>query len=199
MDAANFPDSSDDRRDVTIEGHSYDGIQEFDNPMPAWWVWLFVACIAFAPIYVLGVHVFGYINTYEGDLIESEKDLQVIKDTYAAAHPAFVADPTTLTSYLGKPEAIAAGGILFAQQCKSCHGEQGQGIIGPNLTDKYWLHGESDVDLFNTISKGVLEKGMPPWEAMFSPEQRAQLIAFIRSIEGTNPPNAKAPQGKLYE
>jgi len=199
MNTSNLPESPDGGHDKTIQGHNYDGIQEYDNPMPAWWVWIFVACVAFAPIYVLGVHVFGFINTYEDDLAESEHELQVVREAYAAAHPAFVADEATLASYQGKPDQIAAGAALFGQQCKSCHGENGQGLIGPNLTDKYWLHGNTDVDLFNTISKGVLDKGMPPWEAVFTPEQRAQLIAFIRSIAGTMPADAKAPQGDLYE
>ncbi len=85
------------------------------------------------------------------------------------------------------------------QYCMPCHGDQGQGLIGPNLTDAYWLHGNTDVDLFNVITRGVVEKGMTAWESTLSAEQRAQLVSFIRSLAGTTPPGAKEPQGTLYE
>ena len=67
------------------------------------------------------------------------------------------------------------------------------------MTDAYWIHGNTNTDIFNVISKGVIEKGMAPWENVYTPEQRAELVAFIQSIQGTNPPNAKAPEGELVE
>lgn len=183
---------------VAIEGHSYDGIQEFDNPMPGWWVWIFVATIVFTPIYVLGVHVYGFINSYEDDLAEGQQELQVMREAYAAANPTFDADSTTLAVYASDPAQVAAGATAYATYCAACHGDQGQGLIGPNLTDAYWIHGGSDVDLYNVVTRGVVERGMAPWEAVLTPEQRAQVVAFIRSLQGTNPPGAKEPQGVEY-
>lgn len=185
--------------DVTIQGHNYDGIREYDNPMPGWWVWLFWLTIVFAPIYFLGVHVFGFINTYEEDLAANQQELQEMRDAYAAAHPSFSADAETLARYVADPAQAEAGKATFMLYCMPCHGDQGQGLIGPNLTDNYWLHGNTDVEIFTTITNGVVEKGMTAWENTLTAEQRAQLVAYIRSIAGTNPPGAKEPQGTLYE
>lgn len=186
-------------KDKPIEGHSYDGIQEYDNPMPGWWVWIFIGSIAFAVYYVLGINVFGTINTYEENLDASLEELAAVRAAYAAAQPAFVVDEETIGAYVGDAEKIDAGAISFASVCAACHGAVGQGLIGPNLTDEYWIKGNTNVDIYTIISKGSLEKGMPPWEGAFSPEQRAEMVAFVRSLEGTNPPDAKAPEGERVE
>ena len=180
-----------------IEGHNYDGIKEYDNPMPAWWIWLFWASVIFAPLYMLGVHTFGWINTYEDDLAAGQAEIQAMRDAHAAQTPAF--DVAMLSSYVGDAAHIEAGKATYLQFCLPCHGDQGQGLIGPNLTDAYWIHGNSEEDIFNVITNGVVEKGMTPWDAVLSPQQRAQVVAFVRSIEGTNPPNPKEPQGDLIE
>ena len=182
-----------------IQGHSYDGIQEYDNPMPGWWVWIFVGSVFFAVFYVLGINVFGFIDTYEEKLDTSLEELASVRAAYAAAQPAFNVDEATIGAYIGDPEKIAAGAVNYASVCAACHGDVGQGLIGPNLTDEYWIKGNTNVDIFTNISKGSLEKGMPPWEGAFSPEQRAELVAFVRSLEGTNPPDAKAPEGEKHE
>ncbi|MBJ2174720.1 c-type cytochrome [Aureibaculum sp. A20] len=87
------------------------------------------------------------------------------------------------------------GNVLFQANCSPCHGTEGQGIIGPNLTDAYWLHGGKKADIANTIMNGVLAKGMISWKSHLTPTEIGALIAFIASINGTNPDNAKAPQG----
>ncbi len=185
--------------DETIQGHNYDGIREYDNPMPGWWVWLFWLTVLFSPVYFLGVHVFGFINTYEEDLAADQQALQQVRAAYAEANPTFEADAGTLAQFVNDPAQAEAGKAVFMQYCMPCHGDQGQGLIGPNLTDAYWLHGNTDVDLFNVITRGVVEKGMTAWESTLSAEQRAQLVSFIRSLAGTTPPGAKEPQGTLYE
>jgi cytochrome c oxidase cbb3-type subunit 3 len=188
-----------DRQDQIIPGHTADGIQEYDNPMPAWWLWLFWGSAVFSVVHILGIHVFDFVDTYEDDLTESLEDLQTIRHAYAEANPSLTVDEATLAEYVDNPSMVTAGATHYAAQCASCHGNEGQGLIGPNLTDAYWLHGGTNVDVFNIISQGVVAQGMPPWEAVFSAEERAELVVFIRSIQGTNPPNAKEPQGELVE
>jgi cytochrome c oxidase cbb3-type subunit 3 len=195
----NKPQDTGAEQEKVIKGHLYDGIQEYDNPMPGWWIWLFVGTVAFAVFYVLGIQVFGYINTYQDDLDESLVNLEEIRAEYAASQPAFTVDEATLASYVNDPSKVEAGAEHFTAQCVACHGAEGQGLIGPNLTDEYWIRGGSDTDIYTVISKGSLEKGMPPWEVMFTPEQRAELVAYVKSLQGTNPANAKAPEGELYE
>jgi cytochrome c oxidase cbb3-type subunit 3 len=98
---------------------------------------------------------------------------------------------------------LDAGGISAAQSvyitnCAACHGQKGEGTVGPNLTDDYWLHGGKINDVFKTIKYGVPEKGMRAWQEDLSPVKIAQVSSFIKSLRGTNPPNAKEKQGELY-
>jgi len=190
---------ADDTNDRLIKGHKYDGIQEYDNPMPGWWLWLFWGTIIFSVVYVLGVHAFDFIDTYEDDLSESLADLNEIRHAYAEANPTLQIDEAALAEVVGNPDMVAAGAEHYAAQCAACHGDQGQGLIGPNLTDAYWIHGATNMDLYTVISEGVVTQGMPPWEGVYSAEERAELVAFVKSLEGTNPPAAKEPQGELVE
>lgn len=182
-----------------IAGHSYDGIKEYDNPMPGWWVWTFIATIVFAVFYFVGIEFFGWINTYEDDLQASLEELAVIREAHAAANPSFTVDEATLIGFLEDPAAIESGQGVYTTYCAACHGNDGQGTIGPNLTDDYWIHGGALTDIFEVVTTGVAARGMPPWDGSLTPEQRAQVTAYIRSIRGTDPANAKAPEGEPHE
>ncbi len=188
-------DASDDA--PIIRGHNYDGIKEYDNPMPGWWVWSFWISIIFAPFYILGVHYMGFLDSYEDDLAQGQEELQVMRHAYAEANPDAAVDASSLDAIVANPLMVQAGAAHFAAQCAVCHGAEGQGLIGPNLTDAYWVHGASNTAVFDVITKGVLEKGMPPWEPVFSAEERGELVAFIKSLQGTNPANPKAPEGEM--
>ena len=188
-----------DADDRLIKGHTYDGIREYDNPMPGWWTWLFVATVAWAPVYVLGVHAFDFIDTYEEDLAEARAELAEVREVYAATGPAFKTDAGALREYAGDAAMAEAGVAHFTALCAACHGAQGEGGIGPNLVDAYWLHGASPEDIYRVISEGVVTNGMPAWEGALSEEERAQVMAHVFSIRGTNPPGAKPPQGERVE
>lgn len=182
--------------DRVITGHRYDGIREYDNPMPRWWLWLFWASIAWSPLYVLAVHVFDWIPTYGERLAAQTEQLEEVRTTFAASNPTFSTEPAALAEYAANPDNAAAGAAVYASAaCVACHGDKGQGLIGPNLTDEYWIHGAKAENLFTVLTNGVLEKGMPAQQATLSDEQRGQLVAYIFSLKGTNPPGAKAPQG----
>ena len=183
--------------DEVIPGHKYDGIREYDNPMPGWWIALFALTIVFGVVYFLGINVFGFVDTYEDDLAQAQADLVEMREAYAASGPAFETDERALMRYVRDPAMAAAGAEDYATTCASCHGNEGQGLIGPNLTDDYWIHGSSNAAVWEILAVGVPAKGMPPWESVLSPEDRAELLAFIRSIQGTDPSGAKEPQGDL--
>lgn len=189
-------DASAGRGDVVIEGHRYDGIREYDNPMPGWWVWTFVATVIFAAIYGVGLHVFGFIDSYEDDLSQSLEALEAQRASFATGAVGFDASAAALAAHIANPEAVSSGASTYDVYCAACHGGQGQGLIGPNLTDEYWLHGGSPEAIYHVITEGVPAKGMPPWEASLSPEARADVVAFIVSIVGSDPPNAKGPEGE---
>ncbi len=198
-DPSNTAQPSSDPDDQQLREHTYDGIQEYDNPMPGWWLWIFYATILFAILYPLGVHVFGLIPTYQEDLVSGQAEIQALRTAYEEANPTFQADSTTFAKYLGVPEHIEAGKALFQTSCSVCHGKSAEGLIGPNLTDNAWIHGNKNTDLFLVITNGVQKKGMAAWGKILSPEERMQLITFIRSIAGTNPAGAKPAQGEVYE
>jgi cytochrome c oxidase cbb3-type subunit 3 len=90
---------------------------------------------------------------------------------------------------------ISAGSAIFQKNCVVCHGDKGQGMVGPNLTDEYWLHGGTINNIFKTIKYGVPEKGMITWEKTLMPKQISEVANYILSLRGSNPPGAKAPQG----
>ncbi|HSC37770.1 MAG TPA: c-type cytochrome, partial [Chitinophagaceae bacterium] len=96
-------------------------------------------------------------------------------------------------------QMLEGGKTVFLQNCSPCHGKSGEGVVGPNLTDDYWLHGGGVKDIFKTIKYGWPEKGMKSWKDDLSPTQIAQLSSFIKSLRGTHPPNGKEQQGELYQ
>lgn len=182
--------------DLVID-HDYDGIRELDNPTPMWFMGLFYATIVFGAVYLSVYHVFGVglsqEEEYEQEMLLAENERKAFLEGQANN-----IDENTVELDLN-PETIAAGKAIFDQSCMPCHGALGEGGIGPNLTDNYWLHGGSVKDIFRTIKRGVPDKGMIAWEQQLTPAQIAQVSNYITSIVGTTPPNAKAPQGELYE
>ena len=120
------------------------------------------------------------------------------REKHQAATPKVVVTDAQLALAIADPARVDAGRAVFAEKCSPCHGPQGQGTIGPNLTDKNWLHGGALVDITKSINEGFPANGMPPWGPMVSEDDLMGLVAFVRSIQGTSPPNPKAPQGDVH-
>lgn len=175
-------------------GHSYDGIQEYDNPLPGWWSFLFIACVVFSPLYALYYH-FG-----RGDLVadEYQADAAAVAEQRAAEALSEPVTDASLRELAQDPNAIAAGGEVFQANCAACHKAKGQGLIGPNLTDAYWINGGSPTDIYQTIYDGVPAKGMVAWGPVLAPDELRQVAAFVMSLQGTDPPDGKAPEGEKY-
>ncbi|MEO8479775.1 MAG: cbb3-type cytochrome c oxidase N-terminal domain-containing protein [Gemmatimonadota bacterium] len=174
--------------------HEYDGIQEYDNPMPRWWVAMFWLTIIFAVLYAFNI---GPIGAGKGWIADYEADMAAAAalrpddggEVNSAALLALATDPTTLE----------AGHAEFTKYCTPCHGPAGGGIIGPNLTDDAWLHGGTMAEIHGVVRDGVLTKGMPAWGKQLSPDQVDAVVAYVWSIHGTSPDNPKAPQGVTVE
>jgi cytochrome c oxidase cbb3-type subunit 3 len=175
--------------------HDYDGISELDNSIPAWWNWAFAGTIAFAVIYLIRFFITGGIPDQVKELAEAERIAAIQMEEYLARAGGLI-DESNVT--MQDETGISKGVVLFDKNCVACHGAQGEGGIGPNLTDEFWLHGGSLKDVFYSIKYGWPEKGMKSWKDDFSPEQIAQIASYVISIQGTNPPNAKEPQGEKY-
>ena len=176
--------------------HNYDGIQEFDNPMPRWWVYLFWATIVFSVLYWLNVPGIGIGEGQVADYRREVAAAAVAAEKLRASQPAG-ATPEQLTALAKDPAAVALGKQTFAQNCAACHRPDGGGQIGPNLADDYWIHGASIAQLHKVVTDGELEKGMPPWGKVLKPNQLDAVVAYVTTLRGTNPPNPKAPQGEM--
>lgn len=179
-------------RDPEIFEHQYDGIREYDNPLPGWWKLLFVVTIAFSAWYVV------YYHMGQGESVQGEYDRQMLELYDLQAKEILKLGPITdetIAKVGSQPEVIAGARGLFAQRCAVCHGTAGEGSIGPNLTDDYWLHGAKPTDIHRTISDGVPAKGMVAWKSQLPAGQILALSSYVVSLRGTNPANPKAPQG----
>jgi cytochrome c oxidase cbb3-type subunit 3 len=186
-------------KDIELD-HNYDGIRELDNHLPPWWKWLFYGTIAWAVIYFILFHVTDTLplsqEEYRRELAQAE---QQIKE-FQASQPKAVIDENAL-EYKEDAAAIDKGKSIFINNnCAGCHRNDGGGnTIGPNLTDEYWLHGGDVKNIFLTIKNGVVEKGMPAWGKSMSAQDVRDVTFFVMSLKGTNPPDAKAPQGELIK
>jgi cytochrome c oxidase cbb3-type subunit 3 len=176
-----------------VRDHEFDGIQEFDNRLPRWWIGTFVLTVLFALYHWTSHFTFGAKpSTQEDfavDLAENEK-LQLAK---GAGGPS----DEEIRALMKDPAQLRLGSEIFKSNCMACHGAQGQGVIGPNLTDAYWIHGGRPSQMARTVSGGVPDKGMPTWKGALGDTQIRQVVAFAVSLRGTRPPNPKAPQGVL--
>ena len=176
--------------------HDYDGIHELDNALPPWWKYGFYITVLLAVVYLLRFHVWGSGPTPEQEYATEMNRAHLQIQAYMEKTKDLVDENNVpLTDAAG----VEAGQAIYMKTCVACHGQKGEGGVGPNLTDDYWIHGGSVTSIFKTIKYGFPEKGMQSWQAQYTPKQMQQLSSFIKTLQGTNPPNAKGPQGELYQ
>lgn len=186
----------DDEKDLLLD-HEYDGIKELDNHMPVWWLWLFYFTIAWGAGYLVYYYMLGgpnQIELYEMEMAAAEEQYNLDE---AGGGPSEDVASFTWT-FLEDEDRIAEGREIFmgtTNLCFTCHGNEGQGLVGPDLTDEYWLHGCSPEDIATSITEGYMDRGMLPYGngTPLPNEQVQSLVSYIASIQGTNPAGAKAP------
>lgn len=173
--------------------HSYDGIHELDNPTPPWFMFLFYSTIAFALIYGVVYHGMGNGKIMENEYAAQVKEAEAQREAYLKKFASSINENNV--KLVTEAAGIADGKKVYDANCVACHGSRGEGKVGPNLTDAYWLHGSGIKKVFRTITEGVPEKGMIAWKKQLNPLQIQQVSSYIISLKGSNPPNPKAPQG----
>lgn len=183
--------NTDRAEDVLLE-HEYDGIREYDNPSPGWWRWLFVASTVWAVGYFAHYHIGWGQSVAQSYAAAMEK---AAADNAQRAMAADVVTEDALAQLLSSANDVAQGRDIFLGKCSNCHGQQGEGLIGPNLTDDYFLHGSTLMDTYKVIDEGVPAKGMVAWGGVLKPEELLRVTAFVGSLRGTNVAG-KAPQGE---
>jgi len=180
--------------DIMLD-HDFDGIRELDNKIPPWWNALFYGAIVFAFIYMIDYHVIGDGNVQETEY-QQEMQAAALRLELLTKSGAMITEETVkITNDAGE---LAAGKETFTKNCAACHGMNGEGLVGPNFTDEYWIHGGSIKNLYHTISEGVPAKGMISWKSQLSPNQIQEVASYILTLKGTNPPNQKAPEGEKW-
>lgn len=179
--------------------HEYDGIRELDNSLPPWWLWLFYGTIVWSVVYLVNIHVIkiwpDQDTEYRLEMAKAKADV----DAYLATLTDLV-DENTVERH-NDPSVISTGKTIYMDNCTPCHGKALEGVegLGPNLVDGYWKHGGGIKNVFRVIKYGVPDKGMISWKAQLKPSEIAALAEYILSKEGSNPPNAKAPEGELWQ
>lgn len=179
-----------DSQDPLLLDHEADGIRELDNNLPRWWVWLFYLTIAFSVVYLLWYHVFRV-----GDLQAAEylKEMERGDKIKSAALARFEQSLTSMEPQQDQA-ILAKGRQTFMTLCAPCHREDGGGLVGPNLTDDYWIHGAAFADNLKVIWNGVPEKGMVSWKGVLQPPDIHAVASYIHTLRGTQPPNPKPPE-----
>lgn len=176
--------------------HEYDGIRELDSQVPPWFLWLFYLTIAFAVFYMLDYHVFS-----SSPLQDEEYQLQVqqadIERAALMKSGAFLNEESV--TLLTDQAALDAGKQIFTTNCVACHAADGGGLVGPNLTDDYWIHGGGIKNIFKVIKYGVVAKGMISWQSQLNPKQMQDVASYIISLHGTTPANPKQPEGTVWK
>jgi cytochrome c oxidase cbb3-type subunit 3 len=173
--------------------HSYDGIVELDNYMPPWLKYIFYGTIAFAIIYMVNFFSLGLVQTSEQEYVAEVQQAELQVAEYRKANAAAIDENT---ARLVKEEALLAQAkSIYQQNCQACHGGAGEGGVGPNLTDEYWLHGGDVKEVFKSIKYGIPQKGMIAWQQKLKPDEIQNVASYILSLQGTKPANAKEPQG----
>lgn len=178
--------------DALIENHDYDGIRELDNPLPPWWLYLFYGTLVFAAIYMVRFHVLDGENQYEEfemQMVDAEEEIARYQASLPEQGELVVSEDETI---------LLKGKKIFTSYCQVCHRPDGGGGIGPNLADPFWITGKGTLnDVFNVISNGGRPgKGMVAWKSSLNKTQIQHVSNYVMSLQGTNPPNAKAPEGE---
>lgn len=178
----------------TVLDHEYDGIQEFDNRLPNWWLWILWGSIVFSVAYWLVFHTYGLAKD---PIARFEQSMEEAGGMLADSETRGLTD-ADLLAMSADPAQLETGRTVWAQHCQVCHKEYGEGLVGPNLTDDYWVHGGSPLDIHNTVVRGVPDKGMAVWGRQLSPEQIDAVVALVVTRRGTQV-EGKAPEGDLYD
>jgi cytochrome c oxidase cbb3-type subunit 3 len=176
-----------DNKDPLLLDHDYDGIQELDNKLPSWWVWLFNLSIVFAVIYFTYYHVLG-----KGSLMAAEYQAEMLVGDAIKARAVQDFEQKMVSLEPSKdPAVLNEGRDTFVKLCAPCHRDDGGGMVGPNLTDDYWIHGPSFSDNLKVIWNGVPSKGMVTWRGVLKPGTIHAVGSYIHTLRGTNPKNPK--------
>ena len=177
--------------------HDYDGIKELDNVLPPWWVNLFYATIIFGVIYLVRFHVMDAYTQAE----EFEQEVQLANAELEKMKANSPKEEITLDKVvmLTDDASLAKGKEIFTNACAACHKADGGGIVGPNLTDEYWINGGGIKNVFKLISEGSKNNpSMVAWNKTLESTDIQKVASYVLSLQGTKPAGAKPAEGEKW-
>ncbi len=182
--------------DNQLTDHAYDGIQEFDNPLPGWWKWMFVGSIVFSVFYALYFHIGA-----PGRTIAEQYDAELAANTLLQFEEIgeLAGDEATILEYMNKDSWLKVGQVTFKTHCISCHGRDGEGKVGPNLTDDAYKNVRKLEDIVRVIDQGAGKGAMPAWGARLHPNEVVLVSAYVASLRGNNAAGGKGPEGNSID
>ena len=182
--------------DDPLTGHDYDGIQEYDNPLPGWWKWLFIASIVFAPPYF-----FWYHNGVEGRSASDRFDRAMAANLQLqfAEIGELTANRENVVKFLHEDSWLQIGKAVFRSNCVSCHGKEGGGLVGPNLCDDSYKNVKDIGDILTVLQKGANAGAMPAWNNRLSTNELVLVASYVASLRGSNPAVAEAAEGRVID
>ena len=186
------------KENTILLNHNYDGIRELDNHLPPWWKWLFYISIAWSVVYMFVYHVSGSLPLQEQEYQSELAEASIAAQVKLASGTVELIDENTVV-FSDEASVLANGKTLYKRNCAVCHQEDGGGLVGPNLTDNYWLHGGGMADIYKVVKYGVPQKGMISWESQLTPSDIRDVSSYIMTMRGTTPAVPKEPQGELYK
>lgn len=175
--------------------HDYDGIRELDNPLPGWWQITFYATIIFSFIYFIHYHT-GTGPHLSDELKEDMAKIELLQKQ-RQSKPAPEGETESLATLVADANSLQAGQAEYTSKCAACHGNSGEGLIGPNLVDRNWKNGDGTVSsILHLIEVGIPDKGMPGWKNVIPDEKLRKVAAYVRSLRGASVTGGRPPEGK---
>lgn len=178
-----------------LRPHSYDGIEEYDNPLPGWWTALFVGSILFSAVYLFYYHAGAQGRRVYDDY---DRDMAANLRLQFAEIGELKPDHATIVEYMGKDNWLKVGETVFKANCVSCHGTEGQGLVGPNLHDENYKNVKVLEDVARVISDGAAGQAMPAWKNRLHPNEVVLAAAYVAKMRGAPlSVSGRAPEGNV--
>tara|TARA_R110002111_G_scaffold223877_1_gene285692 strand:+ start:139 stop:720 length:582 start_codon:yes stop_codon:yes gene_type:complete len=176
-----------------LTGHEYDGISEYDNPIPGWWSWMFVGAIIFSILYYM-----AYQLGTAGTTVAQEYDNAVTANLLLQFEEIGTLTPSEdeILKYMTQEQWLLFGEKVFEGNCVSCHGKGGVGLVGPNLTDDQYKNVKTLGDIATVIEEGAANGAMPAWKNRLHPNAVVMVSAYVAKLRD-EPKPGRPPEGEV--
>jgi len=171
--------------------HEYDGIKEYDNPLPGWWVWCFAITIIFCVPYTMWYHFGKGLSIWD----KYDNEVTAYNESIFARYGTLEADQETILRFMNDDDALRSAESIFKGKCAQCHLADGSGDVGPNLTDTSWLSVKQITDIPRIITKGLPDKEMPEWGSKLTQTEIVLLSSYVAQLQN-HPVAGKVAEGE---